>query len=1381
MTAVDIRNLGTFSQYAPSIKRATHTMSTGQSVHVFVDTNLAMGGNGALNVTGIPALYLYYSTDATRTAFSSNGFQLAVAPALAAKGAVISSCMLSNGNVLVAYQGSDNSLRLATLVWSGSSYGSLTEQTIISGNSVTNRFRAVDIDAISSGTGVIVSVVEANASTGQGAYARAYLRKDDNTTWVKVWEDNYLPTQFIQSQSEDISVAWNAAGISSNVGQFAIAYTRSHTAAELGDKALELSVNINTATTNSATTVGTWFSGLNSNQVQGLHRVWLFSEASGVWMFGTAVGSTVPFFATARLYHNVFTGIVYNRTSTATSTGGTFHATSSFYAIDRRIFPPGAVAADYCDGRFMFAYAGFGYLVNYAARTVVMRYSTITTTTSALAIDTTARILDNGHSYQDGVVAVYGGGNERINVGDLQHNFSLFYGKSGSYTAFTTYDTFDRTVSNGWGSDNGGYPWTVIGTASGYAVNGSAATMAITNTNTAYGATNAQPSVADSTQYVDFTLNQVPTGANFVAGLVARWTSSSNFYEVDCSVSPAAAVAIQFNKTVSGSFSGIGSAFVTGLTHTAGQTYRLKMTLSGTSLTASIWVVGTAEPSSPQLSVTDSSLSAAGIGGVRASRTTGNTNTSPSFTWDNYMVCPTSVNLTNVTKKMRALAEDVPSIPTILTPTNSSVVAKNKLTMQVQAQSLNLYSNVLGKLEVQFATDAAFSLNLRTVTEDDSKFASLSATTGTTPPIRTISITLDDSNKLFTGTWYARARMLDDLGGASGYSDIVTFSVYHPPTCNVTSPAPNANLLFNSGNVTFAWKFSDTEPSDTQSAYQVIVSRQDTGAIVWDSGKVASALKSVTNNFSSGLKDIPMQVGIALWDAGDSKGPSSNTITFTILDPPSVSITSPVTGAVVATAIPTVTWSFTVGGTRIQKAYRVYIYDRDTSPDTLVGDSGWQPGTASSYTFPAQVLQQSDDLGAFVYDFESGVTGWTPNSATFVSSSAQAKTGTKSGLLTVTGTPSQAYARSAQQAVVPGEQYYAEQWTYMPVAGTASCSIDWLDSLGAYISTSSSGQTAHAATTWEYRIATGTAPANAAFMVVGPTLGGSPATGLQLYVDDVKADAYNYQVYVDVQDSIGLTASDNERFVTDWIPPALAGGRAVAVDAFKATVTWNNSAQDASWVSYRVYRRYMHSAVSDLDVDNTAGTWELMYETDDAQTNYTFNDYLYPFGKNVDYTVVQLVDRFGSLIESNITSFTTINYIGERYYFVPEVPIGTIAAFEAAYITADGFTHEVEQETIHVKGRGRQMQVGDDLGYIGTLTVKLRNPATARRDREFFEFLSSDDAGNVWMRSPFGDVLYVAFGNVQVSRVPGVGTSDLCDLSVPYAVVFSDLRVTRTV
>jgi hypothetical protein len=138
--------------------------------------------------------------------------------------------------------------------------------------------------------------------------------------------------------------------------------------------------------------------------------------------------------------------------------------------------------------------------------------------------------------------------------------------------------------------------------------------------------------------------------------------------------------------------------------------------------------------------------------------------------------------------------------------------------------------------------------------------------------------------------------------------------------------------------------------------------------------------------------------------------------------------------------------------------------------------------------------------------------------------------------------------------------------------------------------------------------------------------------------------------------------------------------------------------------------------------------------------------------------------------------------VGDRYYFVPAIPIGAIASFQVSSVTADDFTREVEQETLHVINRGRQVQVGDDLGYEGQFTIKLRNIATARSDREFIELLAKSTTGATYVRTPFGDVLYVRFGPPAFKRLEGIGGGvDLGDLSVAYTEVFTEVQVTRTV
>lgn len=136
--------------------------------------------------------------------------------------------------------------------------------------------------------------------------------------------------------------------------------------------------------------------------------------------------------------------------------------------------------------------------------------------------------------------------------------------------------------------------------------------------------------------------------------------------------------------------------------------------------------------------------------------------------------------------------------------------------------------------------------------------------------------------------------------------------------------------------------------------------------------------------------------------------------------------------------------------------------------------------------------------------FESSVADWSPTDATFVQSSAQARVGTYSGLLTVVGSPVQAYVRTASVPVVAGRQYRLSFWAYSPTGHTdLAAVIDWRDAAQAFIS-NSSDSAAIGAATWTYRTLVATAPAGAAFMAYGPTLGSSPPTGEQLHIDEVE-------------------------------------------------------------------------------------------------------------------------------------------------------------------------------------------------------------------------------------------------------------------------------------
>lgn len=732
-------------------------------------------------------------------------------------------------------------------------------------------------------------------------------------------------------------------------------------------------------------------------------------------------------------------------------------------------------------------------------------------------------------------------------------------------------------------------------------------------------------------------------------------------------------------------------------------------------------------------------------------------------------------------RDVKMAIEDTFPAPDMILPVGT-VVAKNKPDLQVRINPSSTYSNVRGKLEFQIASDSAFTLDVQTFMEDDEFFRTFEsvANAQSLPQY----ITFSNSPALSTGTWYWRARVVDDLGGASPWGGSMAqplggdaFSILHTPAPQPLLPSHESAIEYKGGTVWFSWNFTDPEPTDTQSAYRIIVTRTDTGAVVTDTTKVASSAKTVVLTISNTLSGIPLTYTIQVWDADDTPSLVSNPVRFTLYAAPLVLITAPTNASQINTSAPTVSWTFTASG-RTQTHYRVLITNVDASPYMDVADSGWVVGASTSHIFASKVLSTSINYRALVYvrdssgmiahaeynlvpnpSFEMNVDTWTATNCSVAKSSLKYKAGSNSGRIVPAG-GANPQLESPTLPLTANHSYTGYFWAYSEAGWSdAQVGINWRDNVDASISTVTTNVSIPA-NVWTLVQHTATAPSNATGARLRVNMTNTPATANVLFVDDVHLK----------HAPILFTAS--------WIAPAL-GDLVATHDEFKVTLSWTNANVDSDFVGWRVYRKYNKYASAELDIDNTRNTWEMIYETGDSQSSYTYRDYFAPLNKAIQYIVVQVVDRSGSLAESTISSPANVTVTGDRFYFVPAVPIGTIASFEASNVTGDSFSREIERETLNVSGRGRQVQVGDDLGYMGTLTLKLRNPSTARSDREFIELLCSKGSGRVYVRSPFGDVIHANFGNPQFTRLAGVGGGDLGDLSVPYVQIYDEVPIRR--
>lgn len=163
--------------------------------------------------------------------------------------------------------------------------------------------------------------------------------------------------------------------------------------------------------------------------------------------------------------------------------------------------------------------------------------------------------------------------------------------------------------------------------------------------------------------------------------------------------------------------------------------------------------------------------------------------------------------------------------------------------------------------------------------------------------------------------------------------------------------APNAPILttkttFDATRTTvFAWTFSDPNPADTQSAYELVINHAS-GASAYDSGKTTSTVANHTLPASSVTNDGTWQWKVRTWDAAGVAGAYSTLAAFTTTSAGVVSITSPAAdNADIRTASVTVEWTVT-GATQAQSRVKVVV----TSTGATFSDTGFVASTTASAT-----------------------------------------------------------------------------------------------------------------------------------------------------------------------------------------------------------------------------------------------------------------------------------------------------------------------------------------------------------------------------------------------------------------------------------------------
>lgn len=282
--------------------------------------------------------------------------------------------------------------------------------------------------------------------------------------------------------------------------------------------------------------------------------------------------------------------------------------------------------------------------------------------------------------------------------------------------------------------------------------------------------------------------------------------------------------------------------------------------------------------------------------------------------------------------------------------------------------------------------------------------------------------------------------------------------------------------------------------------------------------------------------------------------------------------------------------------------------------------------------------------------------------------------------------------------------------------------------------------------------------------ISGSTLSATPET-------TVLVNQVSYSITVDVTDSVGLVGSDSNLFTTSYVSPdpILYTVDATAINhplGGYAEINWSNQSADPRLVAWRVYRRTLP--------DNT---WELIEEIPDEGVKF-YRDYLVQSGKSYMWTVTQLADRSGAILESPVgvrassggsAAESQIELLAIDNYWIicPDYPELTMLVPNC---TSGGWSEEYEEATYGIIGRGRHRDYGDRLGYEGTLTSQIRQPERRARTVERAQELRAAQE-NYYLRDPFGRLVQVALGNISFDPEAGTGPMEMGELQIPWVEV----------
>jgi hypothetical protein len=183
-------------------------------------------------------------------------------------------------------------------------------------------------------------------------------------------------------------------------------------------------------------------------------------------------------------------------------------------------------------------------------------------------------------------------------------------------------------------------------------------------------------------------------------------------------------------------------------------------------------------------------------------------------------------------------------------------------------------------------------------------------------------------------------------------------------------PTPTSLIgaqITSSLNPTATWDFNDDNLDDAQTAFDVEIRRQDTGAVIYSSGKQTSAVGSYTFPNAAGLAYNKFyQWRVRTYDTADVAGAWSDLQLFKTTQAPTGTFTQPLNGGTLPSDTPTFMWTYNQTAGVAQTHYRVHIFTYAGGTNKEIYTGQWVATANGFADIPSGILENGGQYFTYV-------------------------------------------------------------------------------------------------------------------------------------------------------------------------------------------------------------------------------------------------------------------------------------------------------------------------------------------------------------------------------------------------------------------------------